>query len=205
MFKHIIWDFDGTLFDTYPVINQVLRETFLDNGIDEPLSEIMRLTKISMKYAVNFYERRYTLCKDFWKQYNEKVKKEEIVRAVPFQGVKEICKLVSQNEGYHYLLTHRGESAFILLEKQGLLRYFRECITSGDGFARKPSPEGILYLLNKYQMNPKETIMIGDREIDILSGKNAGVSSCYFNIDGVFDVEADYYIRSIEQLKDMIN
>ncbi len=200
MFKHIIWDFDGTLFDTYPVITEVLRETFLKYGIDEPLEAINKSAKISMKHTVRHYQNKYNISDEFLAEYNKSVKEEELLRVRPFQGILEICEMITSQGGYNYLFTHRGNSSFVLLEKHGLLKYFRECITSRENFARKPSPEGILYLIDKYEMKQEEAIMIGDREIDILSGRNGGIASCYFNEDRIFDVVSDYYVDSMEQL-----
>ncbi len=204
MFKHIIWDFDGTLFDTYPVINDILREHFLKSGIDEPIEDITKLTKISMKYAIKYYQNKYNISDEFLAEYNKRVKKEELFRAKPFEGIPDICEKITSNGGFHYLFTHRGNSSFELLEKNGLLKYFRECITSKEAFERKPSPEGILYLIDKYEMKQEEAIMIGDREIDVMSGKNAGIYSCFFNSDRIYDVVSDYYVDSMEQLKSVL-
>jgi phosphoglycolate phosphatase-like HAD superfamily hydrolase len=204
MFRHIIWDFDGTLFDTYPVINDILREHFLKSGIDEPIEDITKLTKISMKYAVKYYQNKYNISDEFLAEYNKRVKEEELFRAKPFEGIPDICEKITSNGGFHYLFTHRGNSSFELLDKNGLLKYFRECITSKEAFERKPSPEGILYLIDKYEMKQEEAIMIGDREIDVMSGKNAGIYSCFFNSDRIYDVVSDYYVDSMEQLKSVL-
>lgn len=204
MYKHIIWDFDGTLFDTYPVITEVLSETFYHYGIEEPIEEINRLAKISMKFTIQHYKNKYNIGDNFFEEYKRRVKEEELLRAKPYEGIMELCEMVTAQGGYNYLFTHRGSSAYILLEKYGLIKYFRECITSKEGFARKPSPDGILYLIEKYEIDKREAIMIGDRELDILSGKNSGIASCYFNQDSLYDVVSDYYVSSIEQLKTIL-
>ncbi|WP_202621575.1 HAD family hydrolase [Anaerocolumna sedimenticola] len=46
MYKHIIWDFDGTLFDTYPVTGIAFQMTLKENGILESLDEIIFLRNI---------------------------------------------------------------------------------------------------------------------------------------------------------------
>lgn len=44
--------------------------------------------------------------------------------------------------------------------------------------------------------------MIGDRELDLLAGKNAGISACYFLQDDNLDTDvADYVVRYIKELK----
>ncbi|HWT26865.1 MAG TPA: HAD hydrolase-like protein [Mobilitalea sp.] len=40
MYKHIIWDFDGTLFDTYPAMGSVFKEMLKEIEIVEDLDEI---------------------------------------------------------------------------------------------------------------------------------------------------------------------
>ncbi|WP_202621576.1 HAD family hydrolase [Anaerocolumna sedimenticola] len=46
--------------------------------------------------------------------------------------------------------------------------------------------------------------MIGDRDLDILSAKNAGIHACYFNERGDKNNIADYSISNFEQLNTII-
>ena len=52
-----------------------------------------------------------------------------------------------------------------ILDKAEIASYFTEVVTSENGFARKPSPDSFLYLINKYDI--KHGLVIGDRQIDI--------------------------------------
>ena len=70
---------------------------------------------------------------------------------------------------------------------------------------RKPSPEAIEYLMEKYKIKPEEAIMIGDRELDILSGKNAGIHTCFFDDQGGICNLADYNIKDYHQLYEIID
>lgn len=58
--------------------------------------------------------------------------------------------------------------------------------------------------MDKYQIRPEEAIMIGDRELDILSGKNAGIDACFFDEEGLNCQTADYNIRNMMELYDII-
>lgn len=42
-------------------------------------------------------------------------------------------------------------------------KYFKEVITSENGFLRKPNSEAVIYLIEKYKMNEQKTYYIGDR------------------------------------------
>jgi len=47
LYKHIIWDFDGTLFDTYPVMGSIFKKMLEEERIVESLDEILKHMKES--------------------------------------------------------------------------------------------------------------------------------------------------------------
>ncbi|MFZ0076515.1 MAG: HAD hydrolase-like protein, partial [Exiguobacterium undae] len=47
MYRHVIWDFAGTLFDTYPVMASVFQQMLREQGREEPLETILETMKIS--------------------------------------------------------------------------------------------------------------------------------------------------------------
>ena len=57
---------------------------------------------------------------------------------------------------YHYLV------ALILVAAAAVT----DAIDGSMEFPRKPAPDALLYLMEKNQMNPAETLMVGDRDIE---------------------------------------
>jgi phosphoglycolate phosphatase len=54
-----------------------------------------------------------------------------------------------------------------------------DAILGGDSLkSRKPDPEGLLHLLDRFQCSPEQAVMIGDSPVDIETGKRAGVYTC---------------------------
>ncbi|MGG4168966.1 HAD-IA family hydrolase [Rossellomorea vietnamensis] len=204
MYKHIIWDFDGTLFDTYPVMAGSFKETLEMDGIDEPLEDIMKKMKVSVTYALNHYGEKYGIGDEFITAYNTRRKEVEFDLSKPFEGIAEICKFIHETGRKNYLYTHRGESSITMLENYGLKGYFTDFITSEHGFERKPSPDAIQHLIRTHDIQLSEAIMIGDRDLDLESGKNAGISSCYFTEKRVDNPRADYVVTSVEELYKII-
>ena len=52
-------------------------------------------------------------------------------------------------------------------------------VRGGDSFnTKKPDPEGLLHILRKAEVEPREAIMIGDSRNDVLAGKAAGAVTC---------------------------
>lgn len=205
MYKHIIWDLDGTLFDTYPVMGLSFQETLTEIGIKEPYEEIVKYMKISVSHAFQHYEEKYHIDDIFKENYRIQRLHMELDTCKPFEGAEDICRYLQNSGRFNYLFTHRGESTLALLEKYNLQDSFTDMITSQDNFARKPSPEAISHLIEKYNMNPAETIMIGDRELDILSGKNAGISGCFISENGAKCEAADFTISHLEELYSIID
>ena len=52
MYKNIIWDFDGTLFDSYPSITEAFLSALLDHGRTGGLLEIRAFAKVSLDHSL---------------------------------------------------------------------------------------------------------------------------------------------------------
>jgi phosphoglycolate phosphatase len=65
-----------------------------------------------------------------------------------------------------------------IIEGLGLASYFFE-IYGGDSFPlKKPHPMGIETLMSRVAVPPEKTLMVGDSDTDVLTGRNAGVWTC---------------------------
>jgi phosphoglycolate phosphatase len=65
-----------------------------------------------------------------------------------------------------------------IIEGLGLASYFFE-IYGGDSFPlKKPHPMGIKTLMTHAAMPAEKTLMVGDCDTDVLTGRNAGVWTC---------------------------
>lgn len=206
LISDIIWDFDGTLFDTYPGTVYSFKRALKDNGIDETDENILNYIKVSVSCAIRHFKDLYGLGDDFIDKFNfyKNNIDPEIVK--PFPYAKEVCRKFLACGGRNYILTHRGNSTLKFLEYHGMLHCFTEIITKPYGFKRKPDPEGFLYLIEKYKINKSTALVIGDRECEILGAKTSGIRVCLYNTNNIEFTEApDFYIDSLEMLDDIIN
>jgi HAD superfamily hydrolase (TIGR01549 family) len=205
LYKHIIWDFDGTLFDTYPVMGSIFKKMLEEEGIEESLDIILKHMKVSMSHVLQYCEKKYHINNTFIEKYEKQRTDIEIALCKPYKGIKEICKYIHTSGKKNYLYTHRGESAIVLLKNYDLYDYFSYFITSENGFERKPSPKAINHIIDKYNIIHNEAIMIGDRDLDILSAKNAGIHGCFFTDADEKSSIADFTINNFEQLYSIIS
>ena len=108
--------------------------------------------------------------------------------AEPQPGARDILFALQQKGCQLGILTRNGEDiAMETLKACGLLEFFNESDVIGrDTCAPKPSPEGVNYLLNKWQADKHSSVMVGDFLYDIEAGFHAGVHTIHFDKDGEF-------------------
>ena len=183
MIKHVIWDFDGTLFDSYPgMVNAFLR-ALKKYGIEAKYDEVLKLFLNSEKTAVQYYQKRFLLGEELIEVYQDEKSHIDLSNMLPFPYAKEVCQRIKEAGRYNYILTHRGSTTYDILRKNGMVELFTEIVTKDNQFARKPDPEAIYYLLDKYQIHPKEAMIVGDREIEILLGQKAKVKLVFMKVE----------------------
>jgi phosphoglycolate phosphatase-like HAD superfamily hydrolase len=206
LIKDIIWDFDGTLFDTYPGTVNSFRKALEDNGIYETYENILYYIKVSEGCAIAHFKGLYGLDEGFVDKYNVYKKDIEIETVRPFPFAAEVCKQFITLGVRNYIITHRGDSTLKFLQHYEMQDYFAEVITKKYGFKRKPDPEGFEYLIEKYNINKSTALVIGDRECEILGGKAVGIRTCLFNTNNVSLIHnPDFYINSLKELVDIIS
>ncbi|KRN30411.1 HAD-IA family hydrolase [Liquorilactobacillus mali] len=187
--KDFIWDFDGTLYDTYPGMVASFVAAFEENGIVVDGRDVYRKMR---KYSVGRTFKEYFL--DISEELQQRVKASYRIcednasrNAQPFADVEEVCQKITSSGGRNFLLTHRDKSSLKLLKKDGLFSLFTGFVTSEDSFPRKPDPESLLHLCDLFSINPKEAVMIGDRVLDVEAGHNAGMQGYLFDPDNLID------------------
>lgn len=201
MFKHWIWDFDGTLFDSYPRMTHSLLTALAEQNVKPDYDEAFGLMKISVGRAVRHYAALHGLDAEALAEGYKRAERESKDILLPYPGADSCCKAHWERGGRHYLYTHRNESAVEALRQQDLARYFRDAITSKDHFPSKPAPDALLHMMGKHELDPAECVMIGDRDIDIMAGRNAGMAGCLFDPAHFYDgYETGLRAYSMEEL-----
>jgi phosphoglycolate phosphatase len=65
-----------------------------------------------------------------------------------------------------------------MLARLGIAAYFL-FIYGGNSFAqKKPDPTGVRKLMSDLAVSPQQTLIVGDSDTDVLTGRNAGVWTC---------------------------
>jgi phosphoglycolate phosphatase len=97
----------------------------------------------------------------------------------PYAGVPlALDELRSHGVAMALLTNKPREQSVKILEAFALSRYF-QWVVGGDGpWPRKPSPDGVRFLMSQAAAAPSETVLIGDSAVDLQTSRNAGVRIC---------------------------
>ena len=202
-FTSFFWDFDGTLFDTYPRINRAMQKAFAEIGMQVSIEQLLPLTKVSLPHTAQTLAGERA--KEVLLAYNAHAEDEGYDTMPPFLGAIRLLQSVCAHGGHNYLYTHRSRNAIDALNHYGIARYFTDIVTSEDHFPRKPAPDALLYLMDKHHLSPAQCVMIGDRDIDLFSGINAGMAGALFDPEGFYpDFDTPYRYNTLtEMMRDL--
>lgn len=203
MTRHLFWDFDGTLYDSYPNVTHALLQTLAELGRPDLLDagQALRLLKVSVFHAAQHCAAEAGLDVHEVMEVFQRHHAQEGPFA-PYAGLADCLKALRASGVRHYLYTHRDRRAVEQLEQDGLWPLFDDAVTREDGFALKPAPDALNSLLARHRIDPREAAMVGDRDIDIEAGHNAGMRGILFDPDGFYpQLAAELRVRSMEELR----
>jgi phosphoglycolate phosphatase-like HAD superfamily hydrolase len=182
-FSTLLWDMDGTLFDTYPAIRQAIIDIFATHGVTLDPIEVARLLASTFDDCVTILSARHHLDADVIRtQYHAHPGPFNPGEQPPFPGVVDLCQRVIAAGGANLIFTHRGRKSlddFLALYAMNAL--FADTLTADEGFPRKPDPTAFLAILARNGIAAKDTLAIGDRDLDIQAGNAAGMQTCFFS------------------------
>jgi len=178
MIKGILFDFDGTLVDTNPLILRTLRETFAALLPDQVMTEqeILdcigpTLDETGRKYFPDNPDSFITHYRKLNLAYHD-----DMIEIYP--GVIEMLEEL-QHRGLRLAIVSSKKRDVVLrgLQLMNLEHYF-DFILGGDEVTNpKPHHEPIEVALEALGLQPEEAMMVGDNSHDIHSAQNAGVIS----------------------------
>jgi phosphoglycolate phosphatase len=96
-----------------------------------------------------------------------------------------------------------------ILEGLGMLSRF-SFVYGGDSFDRKkPDPVGVLRMMQDTGRSPSETLMVGDSDVDVETGRNAGIWSCGVSYGigskSLENAGPDFMVDNLRQLPSLLN
>lgn len=209
MYSTILFDLDGTLTDSEQgIINSIeyaltkyeirleskadLRK-FLGPPLKDSFIQFCGFSDEKADEAVNFYR--------------EYFKEKGIFENIVYQGIYDLLEKLKSKNKTLILATSKPEPFTLrILEHFDLLNYFDFVAGSNMDNTRCRKDEVISYALNSCKItNLSSTIMVGDREHDIIGAKKVGIDSIgvlygYGNLQELKNAGATYIAKDTEEI-----
>jgi len=178
--KLVIWDFDGTLADTRPIIEAGMDHALQVLGLpgsvrDEwlkyvglPVEEGIQRTFGPLGLALETVLPAYRTFKH--------AEHEHLIKG--FDGITELLATL-HGKGILQAIasSKRGEPLRRQVAALEWAPYFHPLITPDDVRNAKPDPESILLILAQLGVDPASAVMVGDTPFDLEMAQRAGVRS----------------------------
>ena len=200
--RNLIWDFDGTILDTYPEITKAFINVLKkDYSIEYDYNQAYSLAKTSISFCIESLADEFNIkTEEFSENFRKRYFGELNFEGKPFEGVEAVLEYVSKLGG-NFLITHRGfESLNEFLSRNDFNKYFIEIVSADENFPLKPDPASFNYIIDKYKLKKEETLGVGDRILDIEAANSAGIKSCFFAPEGSKIGVATYNVSKMSDL-----
>lgn len=177
-----IFDIDGTLLYTIDSIFHYINKALSDFGLGQvPKDEVRRnvgngpyvLINKCLKY-LNIEDEE--LCQKVLNHYNKIYDDNPSYLTKPYPGIKEELKKIKESGQKLAAFSNKPDSTCkkVLKDIWGE-GYFDMILGFSEEIQRKPSPEGLYIISERFNEKMTNIIYFGDSEVDIKCGKNAGV------------------------------
>lgn len=181
-YNTVIFDFDGTLFDTGEGITECVSITLDELGYP-PLSQSDLETFIGPSLYDSFKnksgiegEEAERAIQTFRKYYHS----EGIYKSHLYEGILNLLKDLKSNDIKTAIASSKPQIMIEKLISKYNLSYYFDNIIGADGAEKSSKKAG--YILNNIEtlnVCPSSCVMVGDRIFDIDAAKDAGIDSIY--------------------------
>lgn len=215
--KLVLFDFDGTLYDSQHLIVESVQKTAEKLDVAVPThQQVLRGIGAPLPQALSvvFPNLEGDLKETFIAEYrrlSDELRLSHQKTELFFDGAVELIEeLYQQDEILMGIVTSMGRAGLTKsLERTDLATRFVTSQTPDDGPA-KPRPDPIFKAMEEAGgLAAADTMMIGDSRYDIEAGVNAGVTTIgvswgYHGVEDLQQAGADYLVHSFPELQSCI-
>lgn len=172
-YKAVIFDQDGTLVNTIPLLAKAMQEAAKDlTGKKIETKEIIKYFGPSEKGTLNLVIPGYEKAFDLYIEYYEKLHDE--ICPAPFEGIRELLEALKKNGIKIALVTGKGVKATnITMKKFEFDKLFEFMLTGSEKAPNKTKtlPEAT----KKLGLDISECLYIGDESLDVKYCREVGM------------------------------
>ena len=215
-YQAIIFDLDGTLLDTIEdisaAINTALEKCGYPHRYDREGTKYLigdgadALVRRALKEKGGDLQ-AFTELKGF---YMPIYREHNCDKAKPFEGLVETLVSLEKEGVSLFVATNKPDAlAQVVLEKKMPEVSFKSIVGVKEGDPVKPDPYSVDLIVDRFGLDKKKTLYVGDSHVDIETAGNAGLDVCLclwgydFYTDGL-KARADYLANEPKDLASIV-
>jgi len=218
-FKVVVFDYDGTLFDTRPAIVHCIQRAFAVCGRPVPTLEAAAGTvRTGLPLQESFIvldknlRAEETALNEIVKAYRKIYLDEGAPLTKPFVGVRDALQDIHAHGTKCVVVSNKGVAAIRQSLDQSQLSSFVDLVFGDEpGLPKKPDPAIVIdHILPRYaSLRREQMLVVGDTEIDILLAKRTEIHCCwasygYGETERCRALKPEHEISSIEELAALV-
>ncbi len=203
--KTVIFDFDGTIADTFDLIIKIINENparFGIDGIDE--SEIPRLRRLSTKYLLREFNIHLLQVPEFVTYIQQELSR-RLAQVQPFPHMIDVLtnlKLLGLRLGVVTSNSAENVENFLKVHETGIFDFI---VAEKSLFGKHILLEKVMSLNN---LDKREVLYVGDEVRDIKAAKKAGVRIAsvtwgFNSVDLLKKHDPDYLLNTPSEILDI--
>lgn len=212
-----IFDLDGTLISSLKDLTRCVNKTFEHFDIP-PVSDAQCMKALGHGARMLIHDclvlsGRIFLPKAEFENildtYNKIYGEDPKTATRAFDGISEMLQKI-KNMGYKTAVVSNKPHLFTLdISRKMFGNLIDFTYGQSEAFPKKPDPSIIHHLIKESGFRPSEAIYIGDSDVDVITAKNAGISSIavtwgYRPKQTLVNEQPDYIVDSVTELEELL-
>ena len=214
--KACIFDLDGTLTNTLESLTYSVNLTLKEMGLAQISSDQCRQfvgngARYLMKQALMASgDKEAGRLDEGMEVYGRIFQENCTYHVTPYSGVVVMLETLKKKGVRLAVLSNKPHRQTADVVKTIFEENLFDCVQGQcDEIPRKPDPAGVYCLLEKMQVQKEECLYVGDSEVDIATGKAAGVKSVgvewgFRSRDALLEAGAEIIINAPEELLEFV-
>ncbi len=184
MKKLVIFDLDGTLFNTTGAMTAC--GNYALERLNLPLLAPRVYAGVSGGSVEAFVctvleaagDGEHCNYGEFWRLYLEKNSLLTEEANVPYEGIETVLKELKQRGVLLAVLSNKDQESCVPIVENAFGKGVFDRIFGGrKDVPAKPDPTAAFALMEEFSVQPKDCLYVGDTQIDMQTGKNAGIDT----------------------------
>jgi len=203
----VLFDWDGTLVDSYHADTSAYLAMFKEMGIAWGIEELEN------NYSPNWYDvyRAAKLPRKRWEDA-DRAWRAHYAKHRPklMAGARKVLGRLGNNHRLGLVTSGDRDRVTRQLREFRLSSLFAARVCSGDTLRKKPHPEPLRLALRQMELHPSACVYVGDAPQDVEMARRAGVRA--IGVLGLFPTEKrlraalpEFLIKSIVELPEILN